>query len=234
MAAPLFNDYLMHFCGKNKTARQAQAVLESILRRGRFIPSESPLFDDPDGELERQHLQAWASMVCFTDLRFEDLHQHVRKFGPYGIALKKDSPPATRCEPVHYVPVGSAAQRNSRDLSEGIRRLLELQRRGKLDPGWEFPRLLKAFDDRRVASLQDIKTRQENEWRFIGTEADDALAFAPHDVRFVLVQTWSQAARWNDRLNDPRQPHLYLYGRAGVMAIPVELLLGGAVEAGKN
>lgn len=230
MAPFLFNDYLMHFCGKGKTPRQAQAVLESILRRGRFIPSKCPLFDDPDHALEEQHLQAWASMVCFTDLRFQDLNQHVRKFGPYGIALRKDSAPARRCNPVHYVEVGSFDQRNSRRLSDGIRHLLDLQRHGKLDPNWDFPRQLRAFDDRRVASMQDIKTREENEWRFIGNDADDVLEFAPGDVRFVLVQTWSQANRWNQRLNDPRQPHLQPYGAAGVMAIPVELLLGGTAR----
>src|SRR3954465_13864050 len=159
MTAPLFNEYLMHFCAKNKTPRQAQAVLESILRRGRFLPSRCPLFDDPDGALEREGLQAWASMVCFTDLRFQDLHHHMRKFGMYGIAIKKDSELARRCEPVQYVEVGSHAQRNSRRLSEGIRHLCRLQRQGKLDTGWDFPRMLKEFDDRRVASMQDIKTR---------------------------------------------------------------------------
>jgi hypothetical protein len=100
MPAPLFNDYLIHFCGKNKTPRQAQAVLQSIIRRRKFIPSQCPLFDDPEKTLERRRLQAWASMVCFTDLRFQDLHHHVKKFGPYGIALRKDSPPAQRCNPV--------------------------------------------------------------------------------------------------------------------------------------
>jgi hypothetical protein len=233
MPAPLFNEYLMHFCGQKKTARQAQAVLDMILRRGHFIPSRCPLFDDPAGELERQHLQAWASMVCFTDLRFQDLEAHVRKFGPYGIALKKDSTPARRAQPVHYVEVGSDIQRNSRQLSEGIRHLLNLQRTGKLDKSWDFPRLLKEFDDRRVASMQDIKTRNENEWRFIGARKDDVLTFAPHDVRFLLVETWTQALRWNARLNDPSERHLHPYGRAGVTSIPVELLLGNPTRAGK-
>ena len=49
MPAPLFNEYLMHFCGQRKTPRQAQAVLDLILRRGHFIPSRCPLFDDPTG-----------------------------------------------------------------------------------------------------------------------------------------------------------------------------------------
>lgn len=226
MPAPLFNDYLMHFCGKNKTPRQAQAVLESILRRGHFIPSPCPLFDDPDNSLEKRHLQAWASMVCFTDLRFHELEAHVKKFGPYGIALVKDSDPARRTQPVHYVEVGSEAQRNSRRLSEGIRHLLNLQKRGELDESWDFPRLLKEFDDQRVALMQDIKTRNENEWRYIGKRKDDRLEFAPRDVRFLLVETWSQALRWNQRLNDPREMHLHPYGRAGLMTIPVELLLG--------
>src|SRR3954451_6248044 len=158
MSVPLFNDYLMHFCGKNKTPRQAQAVLESILRRGRFIPSKCPLFDDPDGSLERQHFQAWASMVCFTDLRFQDLQHHMQKFGMYGLALKKDSDLARRCQPVHYVEVGSMTQEKSRRLSEGIRPLRDLQRQGKLDRNWDFPAALNAFDDLRVATMQDIKT----------------------------------------------------------------------------
>jgi hypothetical protein len=228
MPAPLFNDYLMHFCGKNKTPRQAQAVLESILRRGRFIPSRCPLFDDPDGSLERRHFQAWASMVCFTDLRFQDLEHHMQKFGMYGLAVKKDSEPARRCQPVHYVEVGSLTQENSRRLSEGIRHLRDLQRQGKLDRNWDFPAALKAFDDLRVATMQDIKTRDENEWRFIGLRKDDVLEFAPRDVRFLLVETWTQANRWNQRLNDPREEYLSPYGRAGVMAIPVELILGAA------
>ena len=228
MAHPLFNDYLMHFCGKNKTPRQAQGVLGSILRRGYFIPSQCPLFDDPRGALARRHLQAWASMVCFTDLRFHELYQHIEKFGPYGIAIKKDSPPAARCDPVHYVQVGSRAQRNSRRLSEGIRYLNALQRRGKLEWDSDFPRVLQEYDDRRVATLQDIKTRNENEWRFISMKKDDHLRFAPRDVRFLLVDTWAQAVRWNRRLNDRRVKDLSPYGRAGVMAIPVELLLGQA------
>jgi hypothetical protein len=231
MPAPLFNEYLMHFCGKNKTPRRAQAVLESILRRGQFIPSPCPLFNDPDKSLERKGLQAWASMVCFTDLRFHELHQHVDKFGPYAIALKKGSAPACRCNPVHYVEVGSLAQRNSRRLSEGIRHLLDLQRQGKLNGAWDFPRLLKEFDDQRVASLQDIKTRNDNEWRFIATQNDDALEFDPHDVRFLLVDTWKEALRWNRRLNQARVKYLFRYGRAGVMAIPVELLIGSAAGA---
>jgi hypothetical protein len=230
MPAPLFNDYLMHFCGKNKTPRQAQAVLEMILRRGHFIPSQCPLFDDPDGALEKRRLQAWASMVCFTDLRFQDLEAHVKKFGPYAIAHKKDAEPARRTQPVHYVEVGSDAQRNSRKLSEGIRYLHNLQGKGKLDKNWDFPRLLKEFDDRRVASMQDVKTRNENEWRFIGARKEDRLDFAPRDVRFLLVETWAQAQRWNLRLNDRKQKHLYPYGRAGVMAIPVELLVGTPPE----
>jgi hypothetical protein len=230
MSAPLFNDYLMHFCGKNKTPRQAQAVLESILRRRKFIPSRCPLFDDPDGSLERQHLQAWAAMVCFTDLRFQDLEHHMQKFGMYGLAVKKDSEPARRCQPVHYVQVGSLTQENSRRLSEGIRHLCNLQRQGRLDRDWDFPAALKAFDDLRVATMQDIKTRDENEWRFIGLRKDDVLEFAPRDVRFLLVETWTQANRWNQRLNDPREEYLSPYGRAGVMAIPVELILGTAPQ----
>jgi hypothetical protein len=85
---------------------------------------------------------------------------------------------------------------------------------------------LQEYDDRRVATLQDIKTRNENEWRFIPTRQDRVLEFAPRDVRFPLVDTWEQANRWNHRLNDPSVKHLAPYGRAGVMAIPVELLLG--------
>jgi hypothetical protein len=231
MTARLFNDYLIHFCGKNKTPRQAQAVLESILRRGRFIPSKCPLFSDPDGSLEARHLQAWASMVCFTDLRFQDLHQHIQKFGPYGIAIKKGSEPASRCQPVHYVEVGSAAQRVSHRLSEGIRHLCELQRQGRLERGWDFPAALKDFDGQRVALMQDIATRNENEWRFIGRRREDVLPFAPRDVRFLLVETWTQANRWNQRLNSPREEYLNPYGRAGVMAIPVELILGTATAA---
>jgi hypothetical protein len=226
MTAPLFNDYLIHFCGKNKTPRQAQAVLESILRRGRFIPSRCPLFDDPDQSLEARHLQAWASMVCFTDLRFQDLHHHIKKFGPYGLAIKKDSEPASRCQPVHYVQVGSDAQRVSARLTEGIRHLCELQKQGRLDRGWDFPGTLKDFDAQRVALMQDIKTREENEWRFIGRRKDDVLPFSPRDVRFLLVETWTQANRLNQRLNSPREEYLSPYGRAGVMAIPVELILG--------
>ena len=228
MSAPLFNDYLMHFCGKNKTPRQAQAVLEAILRRGEFIPSRCPLFDDPEGELERRHLQAWASMVCFTDLRFQDLEQHMKKFGLYGLAIKKDSELARKCQPVQYIEVGSGAQENSRRLSEGIRHLCNLQRQGRLERNWDFPGALKAFDDQRVALMQDIKTRDENEWRYIGTRKDDRLTFAPRDVRFLLVETWTQANRWNLRLNDEREEYLSPYGRAGVMAIPVELILGTA------
>ena len=86
--------------------------------------------------------------------------------------------------------------------------------------------MLKEFDDRLVASLQDIKTWDENEWRFIGNGKRDVLDFAPADVRFLLVEVWSQALRWNRRLNSPEQKHLIPYGRAGVMAIPVELILG--------
>lgn len=231
MAQPLFNDYLIHFCGKDKTARRAQGVLESILRRRVFIPSACPLFDDPSGELERRKLQAHAQMVCFTDLRFQDLDQHIAKFGPYGIAIRKDSPPARRCAPVHYVEPGSLAQRTSQQLSEGIKYLQELQRRGKLDRNWNFPRQLKQFDDLRVASLQDIKTRIENEWRFVPLEEGEVLKFGPRDVRFVLVQTWDQAVRWNRRLNSPRRRHLYPYGRAGVLAIPTELLVQSPDES---
>jgi hypothetical protein len=76
--------------------------------------------------------------------------------------------------------------------------------------------------------MQDIKTRDENEWRFIGLRKDDVLEFEPRDVRFLLVETWTQANRWNQRLNDEREASLFPYGRAGVMAIPVELILGTA------
>lgn len=226
MAQALFNDYLIHFCGKNKTARRAQAVMEAILKRGVFVPSACPLFDDPTGELKRRKLQAEAPMVCFTDLRFQNLDQHIEKFGPYGIAMRKGSPPARRCGPVHYVEPGSAALRTSVRLSEGIRYLQKLQKKGKLDGQWDFPRQLQQFDDLRTATLQDIKTRNENEWRFVPTGQEDVLRFSPRDVRFVLVETWKQAVRWNRRLNDRTLKHLYPYGRAGVLAIPTELVAG--------
>jgi hypothetical protein len=223
----LFSDYLMHFCGQNKSPRQALAVLESILRRREFVPSLCPLFYDPDKQLERRKLQAWATMVCFTDLRFQDLHHHVEKFGPYGIAIKKNSPPAGQCTPVHYIDVESDELRNSSRLSEGIRHLNNLQKRGKLDESWDFPARLKEFDQRRIAVFQDIRTRDENEWRFIANdERGDVLKFEPRDVRFLLVDTWDQAVRWNHRLDDPREEHLYPYGKAGVLAIPVELMIG--------
>jgi len=115
-------------------------------------------------------------------------------------------------------------------MSEGIRALCEMQRQGKIDRNWDVPRMLKELDARRVASMQDIKTRLENEWRFIGLRKDDVLEFEPRDVRFLLVETWTQANRWNQRLNDARERGLYPYGRAGVMAIPVELLIGTAPE----
>ena len=222
----LFSDYLMHFCGQNKTARQALAVLESILRRGEFVPSPCPLFYDPDRQLERRKIQAWANMVCFTDLRFQDLHRNLEKFGPYGIAIKKDSPPAKLCTPVHYIDVESDELRNSSRLSEGIRHLNNLQNRGKLDDRWDFPARLKEFDARRVAAFQDIRTRDENEWRFISTGQGQVLRIEPRDVRFLLVETWDQAVRLNRRLNDEREEHLVPYGRAGVIAIPVELMVG--------
>ena len=230
----LFSDYLMHFCGKGKSARQALAVLEAILRRREFVPAPCPLFYDPDKEIERRKLQAWASMVCFTDLRFQDLHHHVDKFGPYGIAIKKDSPPARQCTPVHYIDVDSDELRNSRGLSEGIRHLNNLQRRGELDSAWDFPARLKEFDRRRIAVFQDIRTRDENEWRFISTREGKAMRFGPRDVRFLLVETWDQAVRLNRRLNDPREGHLRPYGKVGVLAIPVELMVGrGIAKRGK-
>lgn len=229
---PLFNDYLMHFCGKEKTPQQAQEVLESILRRGHFIPSRCPLFFDPDEALEKRGRQAWAEMVCFTDLRFQDLHHHVEKFGPYGVAIKKDSHAAQCCSPVHYVPVNSDATHYAKLLESGVEELLRLQQMGSIDPKWEFPRQLQEFDRRRVASLQDIRTRDENEWRFIATRQGDLMLFAPADVSFLLVETFRQASQWNNRLNDPGDKSLAPYGQAGVLAIPVELLLGRDSTAG--
>jgi hypothetical protein len=222
----LFSDYLIHFCGQRKTPRQALAVLEAILRRGEFVPSPCPLFYDPDKQIERRKLQAWANMVCFTDLRFQDLHHHEEKFGPYGIALKKNSPPARQCTPVHYIDVESDELRVSRGLTEGIRHLNNLQKRGKVDGEWDFPRRLKEFDQRRIAVFQDIRTRDENEWRFISSKDGDVLKFAPADVRFLLVETWDQAVRLNRRVNDESERHLIPYGKAGVLAIPVELMVG--------
>jgi hypothetical protein len=222
----LFNDYLLHFCGQNKSADEAQAVLEAILRRREFIPSRCPLFFDPEGRLAKCGRQSWADMVCFTDLRFQDLLVHVKKFGPFAIALRKESGPAGACSPVHYVDAGSAALQAGQFLDAGIRRLRDLQREGKLDGAWDFPQKLAEFDRRRVAAMQDIKTRDENEWRYIPPADGEALRFEAEDVSFLLVDTWGQAVEWNRRLNDESDADLHEYGRAGVMAIPVELLLG--------
>jgi len=72
--------------------------------------------------------------------------------------------------------------------------------------------------NRRIADYGDVRDTGDPGLRW-------ELLVHPDDLA-ATTRAWTQALRWNARLNDPRQPHLHPYGRAGVMTIPVELLLG--------
>jgi hypothetical protein len=111
----------------------------------------------------------------------------------------------------------------SQIVSAGIEHLSALRDQGKIAVKSDILDVLRTFDDSRKASFQDIKNRDQNEWRYVATTGNDPLLFDPTDVQFILVRTWDEAKRWNDRLNNGPDKTMTRYGKAGVLAIPFAL-----------
>ena len=105
---------LTHFVGRSSRNAEARfTLLKKIIRGGllqaRPRPSDPSLrnivmFAKYVGSPLSSNDAYEMSMVCFCDIPLADLHLHMKKYGPFGIAFRKNFLATQGATPVMYVP----------------------------------------------------------------------------------------------------------------------------------
>lgn len=208
------SEELTHFVGRGLDTRAQYDLLVRVLREGRLTPPphepDRPLDVrvDPDEPISGNRAYE-PRVVCFADIPVGDLHLHIRKYSPFGIAFRKTVVAARGANPVFYVASASRSavgEPRAETFDEMARRFHALRkeasaRRAEDEFFAEFLELArfldyevwsfcKFFDD----PLPDDDPQNfymEREWRLHG-----AFEFALDDVRrVVLPEAYARAFR---------------------------------------
>ena len=172
-----------------------------------------------------------ARMACFTDLPVQALPEHATRFGRFGLALKKDSPPAAKCHPVQYMLPNSRLLQLA-VLGEQFRETLRIIHKQRLSisnvlakgPVQKALRWIGALDaienddraqemlieelEKAQKTLEMLQLAYTEDVRHIDQHewryvdvANEPLTFAPEDVAFLVVDTTERAQWWNKALH---------------------------------
>lgn len=180
---PLFEDYNgQQIILARNAIEESRVVKARKAERQAIIERISPGFvldqDDFDKEFCKWLLGLKSTMISFTELSLAILATCKHDFGEFAIALKRDSIPAKRCEPVQYV-MGEGAVASLPhivgELGEITDSLLELGKEdgaGTGNVGWarKVLKVIRKLEAERLRLIEDAAYRYQHEWRFLPVE----------------------------------------------------------------
>jgi hypothetical protein len=200
---------LFHFTDKEK--------LRGILR-SQFFPKyslEDLSYATPETSI---YASSYIPMVCFCDLLFSQIKDHIDFYGDYGIGLRKKEWGLKRgISPIVYVPYNSISARHIQSIAAEIgRQYAKSAKKGKIREELpNFYKYIKAYQgetfNRRAKTLVSKVFYDEREWRFVPkkfnvipeAEVRDniiqvqnadmqntaTLPFKAADVKYIIVKT---------------------------------------------
>jgi hypothetical protein len=112
---------LTHFVGRGKVEEEQYGLLVHILKSGWLThPPHNPQIDGnihvSSGTSISANQMYSPQIVCFCDIPIQDLHIHIAKYSPFGLALSKDLVVRQGGTPVLYLPLNTSV-RASRGLT---------------------------------------------------------------------------------------------------------------------
>lgn len=152
-------------------------------------------------------------MICFCDIPISRISEHTNFYGQYGIGLTKKWGLTNKLTPVIYAPQGSAAIRVADYLfSQDYDGQPDQEEKNKKNSDfiYELISLIKPISGQMNigGNIVEKDFYQENEWRFIASDADiifedqlidnresankqlehQRLQIAPQDIRYIFVK----------------------------------------------
>ena len=198
---------LFHFTTKEN--------LYSILKSN-FSPRYS--LEDLSNATPRRSVykEAYIPMVCFCDLLFSQIKDHIDFYGDYGLGLRKDWGIKNGISPIVYVPLESASAAHiqsiatvtgSRLKNSNDRKLIRQQ----LQNFYKFVKPYNGHIENRKTKRTELKIfYNEREWRYVPKgfqvlpekktskaildsrntlmQREDKLTFEARDIKYIIVR----------------------------------------------
>ena len=106
---PIYHSNIFwHFCGKGKTENKSFKVLCDILKEKtlrRKLPQDVPPFEETLNDGEGNNTFTWQMQyICFADIPFAFLKNHIETYGNVGLGFKKEFIIAKGGQPALYAP----------------------------------------------------------------------------------------------------------------------------------
>ena len=203
---------LFHFTKKKEG-------LEGILLK-QFHPKYS-LEDLSNAIPESQVFAARIPMVCFCDIPFSQIKDHINFYGDYGIGLRKKGWGIRKgISPIVYIPKDSISAGLIQKMTSEVRDLLKdnILRDSIHNHLPEFYKYIKAYEglalNRKNKKMEDRIFYNEREWRYVpkdfpvlpeklahGTDIEEenkkmiekhSLRFGVKDIKYIIVKRESE------------------------------------------
>lgn len=200
---------LFHFTGKDN--------LKEILKSS-FFPKYS-LEDLRNVTSQKSsYIKSYIPMVCFCDLPFSQIKDHIDFYGDYGIGLRKREWGLKKgISPITYVPQNSLSAIHIKSISDEISAKLKsiTERKALRKQLQNFYKYVKPYDgnvkNRKIRRSEYRIFYEEREWRFVPKnfpvlakksanskrmlkenkkmEAEESLDFSAKDIKYIIVKT---------------------------------------------
>jgi len=203
---------LFHFTKKKEG-------LEGILLK-QFHPKYS-LEDLSNAIPESQVFAARIPMVCFCDIPFSQIKEHINFYGDYGIGLRKKGWGIRKgVSPIIYIPANSISAGLIQKMTSEVRNLLKdkIEKDSIHHHLPDFYKYIKAYDglalNRKDKKMESRIFYNEREWRYVpkdfpvlpekltqGTDIEEenkkmiekhSLRFTARDIKYIIVRRESE------------------------------------------
>jgi hypothetical protein len=177
----------------------------------------------PEGKIYAAHIP----MVCFCDLIFSQIKEHINFYGDYGIGLRKKGWGIKKgISPIVYVPKDSISASLIQLLSSNIGMLLKNKDENEIIHKQlpDFYKYIKAYDgivlNRKTRKMENRIFYDEREWRYVPKgfsvlpeklqnpsiieeenvkmSAKQRLAFKAIDIKYIIVKKESEIPEFVD------------------------------------
>jgi len=155
----IYSDFIFHFTGKNNNGLE---ILANILKSGFRFSNKNPVM--PIGLSENINYYYNPGMICFTDIPLKKIPDHAKKYGNYGIGLRKEWGIKAGGQPVLYTFEESLFHKSLKQLHDTIE---------KLDDRFTYNGLIHQFwlaFDGLHGITQGNSSYDDREWRIVRDE----------------------------------------------------------------
>lgn len=149
------NEYLTHWTGRKKTAKQSFEILEKIVNSKKLRFSENTN-SFPSSKIENKNL-----MICFTDTPITQSHEHCLRYNYFGISFNKKEMIDHGANPVLYLV--DNRQNNQEYLHQFLMQHLFPSNETSLLMSW-FSSISQPYDTKILAHKNSAEF-YEREWR---------------------------------------------------------------------